>query len=685
MRRFSPFPAANSALMLRSWRRGQSASSASKRCTTTCTISTGRGASSSTSWTSSRSGTAARSWNRKDASASAAFQAGGALFVIHQPVGEGGRASRYLRKHPEGVGTVVFDVEDIDRAFALLDERGGTFITDIQRFTDDDGGTLAMFSITTPFGDTTFRFIERRGYRGLFPGFVATPAPAAGGNRFGFERIDHLTSNFQTMKPALLWMQHVLGLEQLWEIAFHTNDVATGTAAGASTARACKSVVMWDPVSGVKFANNEPFRPVLQGIADQHLRRGQPGRRRPALGAGGDRHRRRGARAARARRRVHGDAGDLLRRAAGAARAHRRRSDRREHRRAARAGDPRRRQREGRVPAADLPEGGGGPRRTTARPGPFFFEIIQRKGDQGFGAGNFRALFEAIERDSSEASQMLDRMAAGEIPAKPHTALRDAAGRLRHEECLTRDGFDGPFTILYHAERPHTAAVATAGHGWEIPEAADDKPRPLARRHYRSQELPRRGGPPLDARVPLLFNADVVISIVHPDEADPTYFANGDGDDLFFVVEGGGVLRSALGDVAFGARDYVFVPKGLVHRFVPDDRPQVWLSIECAAGFGLPRQWRNEVGQLRMDAPYSHRDFRRPVFAGPRDEGLRDLVIKRGDAFHGFRYPPRAAGRRRVGRDGLPVGVPDPQLPAARRDGPPAADGARHVRDARAR
>jgi homogentisate 1,2-dioxygenase len=230
-------------------------------------------------------------------------------------------------------------------------------------------------------------------------------------------------------------------------------------------------------------------------------------------------------------------------------------------------------------------------------------------------------------------------MAAGEIPAKPHTALRDAAGRLRHEECLTRDGFDGPFTILYHAERPHTAAVATAAHGWEIPEAVDDKPLPLARRHYRSQDVPRRGGPPLDARVPLLFNADVVISIVHPDEADPTYFANGDGDDLFFVVEGGGVLRSALGDVAFGARDYVFVPKGLVHRFVPDDRPQVWLSIECAAGFGLPRQWRNEVGQLRMDAPYSHRDFRRPVFAGPRDEGLRDLVIKRGDAFHGFRYP----------------------------------------------
>ena len=33
------------------------------------------------------------------------------------------------------------------------------------------------------------------------------------------------------------------------------------------------------------------------------------------------------------------------------------------------------------------------------RPGPFFYEIIQRKGDRGFGARNFRALFESIERE----------------------------------------------------------------------------------------------------------------------------------------------------------------------------------------------------------------------------------------------------------------------------------------------
>jgi homogentisate 1,2-dioxygenase len=232
---------------------------------------------------------------------------------------------------------------------------------------------------------------------------------------------------------------------------------------------------------------------------------------------------------------------------------------------------------------------------------------------------------------------MLDRMVVGQVPAKPHTALRDPDGKLHHEECLTRDGFDGPFTILYHRERPHTQALARTPHGWDLPRAAAEG-LPLARRHYRSQDLAPRRGPPVDARVPLLFNQDVVLGVVQPDADDPAYFANGDGDDLFFIFQGGGTLRTALGDVAFAANDYVLVPKGLPHRFLLQAIPQRWLSVECAAGFALPRQWRNEVGQLRMDAPYSHRDFRRPVFAGPADEPVRQLVVKRLGAFHGFTY-----------------------------------------------
>ncbi|HVY36562.1 MAG TPA: VOC family protein [Polyangia bacterium] len=330
---------------------------------------------------------------------SAAFRAGDALFVMHQPLGEGGRAWRYLRKHPEGVGTVVLEVEDIERTFRLLDERGGTFITDIQRFTDD-GGSLAMFSITTPFGDTTFRFLERRGYSKLFPGFVANPGTSGatgGGNRFGFGAVDHLTANFQTMKPALLWMEHVLGFQQLWEIAFHTRDVATVQGGHGS---GLKSIVMWDPASGVKFANNEPFRPFFKDsqinlFAEDN--RGD-GIQHSALTVKDIVTSVRGLRAAGVEfMPTPGTYYDVL---------------------------PQRLQQIG-VGSIDesidvlreleilvdgqqphsyllqifLKEAAGLYHDPEA--GPFFFEIIQRKGDQGFGAGNFRALFEAIEREQT--------------------------------------------------------------------------------------------------------------------------------------------------------------------------------------------------------------------------------------------------------------------------------------------
>ena len=231
---------------------------------------------------------------------------------------------------------------------------------------------------------------------------------------------------------------------------------------------------------------------------------------------------------------------------------------------------------------------------------------------------------------------MLDRVVVGDLPRKHHIALRDAEGNLRYEECFTRDGFDGPYTILYHQKRPHTQRLATPEHGFEVPRPVPD--RPLAKRHYVSGRLPQTARAPVDARLPLLYNDDVTLSIVRPGAEDPVYFVNADGDDLYYIFKGGGVVRSPLGDLRFGADDYVCVPRAIPHRIIPDPGDQHWLSIECAGNLGLLRQWRNEVGQLRMDAPYSHRDFRKPTFAGPNDEGIRELVVKRGNAFHGFTY-----------------------------------------------
>lgn len=192
---------------------------------------------------------------------SACFSAGNINVVCSTPLpgGEHCRAARFLSKHPDGVGTLIFEVEDIEKTFRLIEQRGGTPIEDIQTFTEPStGGTLRQFSITTPFGDCTFRFRERRGFEALYPGAVAHQG--GGNNKFGFEEIDHVTSNFQTMKPMLLWLEHVMGFEQMWEVEFHTSDVDPKRKTGSGL----KSIVMWDPGSGTKFANNEPSRPFFK-------------------------------------------------------------------------------------------------------------------------------------------------------------------------------------------------------------------------------------------------------------------------------------------------------------------------------------------------------------------------------------------------------------------------------------
>lgn len=236
---------------------------------------------------------------------------------------------------------------------------------------------------------------------------------------------------------------------------------------------------------------------------------------------------------------------------------------------------------------------------------------------------------------------MIERIVAGKVPAKHHIAFRKPDGSLYHEECLTRHGFSGPYTILYHERRPHTHRIdRVEGRGFRPPvRAAVDRERPLAKRHYKTQQMQPSGGAPVDARVPLLFNADVVLSVMYPDRPDEVYFVNADGDDLYYIHRGGGVLRSLLGDLRFEEKDYVYVPKGLLHRFVPAAGvAQHWLSIECLGGMGLLSQWRNEVGQLTMDAPYSHRDFRAPELQGPTDENIRTSLVKREQRFFGYRY-----------------------------------------------
>lgn len=326
------------------------------------------------------------------------FAAGDCVITCSEPAGEGGRAARYLDKHPDGIGTVVFEVRDIQHTFAELERVGGTPIDEIKRH-QDGSGILSTFSITTPFGDTTFRFIERRGYRGLFPGMELYDAPKGGNNRFGFDGIDHVTSNFQTMKPALLWLEHVMGFEELWDIEFHTKDV---TKVELREGSGLRSKVMWDPATGIKFANNEPYRPFFKrsqinvfneehrGDGVQHIALST----RDIVGAVAG-LRERGVQFMP----TPGTYYDVL-------------PQRLQQLGISRLDEPISKLRELEI-LVDGRDGGyllqiflkdSAGLYENKEAGPFFFEIIERKGDRGFGAGNFRALFESIERQQTDSA-----------------------------------------------------------------------------------------------------------------------------------------------------------------------------------------------------------------------------------------------------------------------------------------
>ena len=82
---------------------------------------------------------------------SALFEAGGVRVLVSEPSGTGpSDASLHLRKHPDGVGTLVFEVDDIDRTFRLVESRGGTPIDRRRQRVKDGGGTFQTFGITTP-------------------------------------------------------------------------------------------------------------------------------------------------------------------------------------------------------------------------------------------------------------------------------------------------------------------------------------------------------------------------------------------------------------------------------------------------------------------------------------------------------------------------------------------------------
>lgn len=297
------------------------------------------------------------------------------------PVGE------HVRRHGDGVRDIAFRVADVDAAYASALSRGATALRAPADDTDATGnGTIRHAAIAT-YGDTVHTFLDRSRYSGPFaPQFEPTPLRAPKGPAVGIERIDHVVANVErgTLDDWVGYYERVLGFDQL----VHFSDEAISTEYSA-----LMSTVVWDG-DRVVLPINEPADGRRKSQIEEYL---------DYYGAPGVQHIALRTRDIVATVRALRDRGVRLLDVPGTyydeARV-----------RMGSLGEE--------LPWERLSELGILVDRddqgyllqiftecVTDRP-TVFIEIIQREGARGFGEGNFRALFESIEREQERRGNL---------------------------------------------------------------------------------------------------------------------------------------------------------------------------------------------------------------------------------------------------------------------------------------
>lgn len=305
------------------------------------------------------------------------LQQGRATLLLTTPLVADHPAAEHIRKHGDGVHDIAFEVDDADAAFTAAVERGARPAMEPHTVQDGELGAIRRASIHT-YGETLHSFISRHGFRGEFlPGYRAA---AVKGEDVGILRVDHIVGNvgLGEMNQWADWYSRVLGFKRF--LSFDDKDISTEYSA-------LMSIVMADDSDSIKFPINEPAPGRKKSQIDEYLESyGGPGVQHIALQT----------------RDVVATVGALQRRGV-------------EFLRVPDAYYDLLPQRVGAIDESlqELEELGvlvdrdqdGYLLQIFSKPvedrPTLFFEIIERHGSRGFGKGNFRALFEAIEREQA--------------------------------------------------------------------------------------------------------------------------------------------------------------------------------------------------------------------------------------------------------------------------------------------
>ena len=297
-------------------------------------------------------------------------------FLLAEPQGRGDAADFmrwHLDRHGCGVRDVAFRVKDAHHALTEATRRGARVVRPLDEHTEFNGASIAAY------GDTIHTFIERKPHTGFAPGYVAVPGGFDDGD-IHFAMIDHVVANVEHMEPWVKYYEDIFGFD-----LFMHFDINTGRSA-------LMSKVMSSTDGWVKMPINEPSSANSQ-IQEYLDRYNGPGVQHialltPDIVATITEMRRLGQDFLEVPDSYYDDEFDK--------RVGRIEEDKEELRRLKILVD---RDHDGYLLQLFT-------KCVFTRP-TLFFEIIQRRGRaMGFGEGNFRALFEAIEREQQQRGSL---------------------------------------------------------------------------------------------------------------------------------------------------------------------------------------------------------------------------------------------------------------------------------------
>ena len=224
----------------------------------------------------------------------------------------------------------------------------------------------------------------------------------------------------------------------------------------------------------------------------------------------------------------------------------------------------------------------------------------------------------------------------GSIPQKRHTQFRKPDGTLYSEELVSTHGFSNVYSLIYHCYPPTMIK--------EVEKPFSVEPKIAFERSLKHQSFEGFHVKPEDdfikSRIPVLVNNDVHISLAAPrNSVNDYYYKNADADEVVFIHEGNGTLKTIYGSIEFSYGDYLVIPRGTIYQMSFASTDNRLFIVESFTAIEFPKRYRNEYGQFEEHAPFCERDIRRPVNLKTHDElGEFKIMIKKQGMIYPYIY-----------------------------------------------